>query len=113
DAVRAIINETSKANAQFALVSNASAVVPIVGNLMTVGADLVVLTKNQVMMCYKIAAAHDRELGNQFAIIRELSPVVGAGFIWRTIAREASAMIPLAAGTIPKVAVAYAGTTAI
>jgi len=113
DAVRAIIDETSKANAQFALVSNVSTVIPIVGNLMAVGADLIVLTKNQVMMCYKIAAAHDHDLGNQFAIIRELTPVVGAGFLWRTIAREATAMIPLAAGTIPKVAIAFAGTMAV
>lgn len=113
EAVRAIIDETSKANAQFALVSNVSTVVPVVGNLVAVGADLVVLTKNQVMMCYKIAAAYDRDLGNQFAIIRELTPVVGAGFLWRTIAREAAAMIPLAAGTIPKVAIAFAGTMAV
>src|SRR5699024_9821673 len=112
DAVRAIIDETAKANARFALVSNVSAIVPIVGNLVAGGADLIVLTKNQMMMCYKIAEAHDRDLGNQFSIIRELTPVVGAGFLWRTIAREASAMIPLAAGTIPKVAIAFAGTMA-
>lgn len=112
EAVRAIISETSKANAQFSLMSSVSSVVPLVGGLVAVGADLIVLTKNQVMMCYKIAAAHDRDLGNQFAIIRELTPVVGAGFLWRTIAREASAMIPLAAGTIPKVAIAFAGTMA-
>jgi hypothetical protein len=39
-------------------------------------------------------------------------PIVGAGFIWRTIAREAATLIPFAAGTIPKVAIAYTGTIA-
>ena len=109
-AVRAIIDETSKANAQFALVSNVPAVIPIVGNIVAAGADLIVLTKNQVMMVFKIAAAHERDLNNQIAMMRELAPVVGGGFLWRTVAREASSFLPLAAGTVPKVAIAYVGT---
>jgi len=109
-AVRAVIDETAKANAQFALVSNIPAVIPFLGGLVAASADLIVLTKNQVMMCYKIAAAHDRDLSDQMGIFRELTPVVGAGFFWRTIAREAASFIPLAAGTIPKVAIAYGGT---
>jgi uncharacterized protein (DUF697 family) len=111
-ALGAVIDDASKANAQFALVSNIPAVVPFFGGIVAASADLIVLTKNQVMMCYKIAAAHDRDLGNQMAIMRELVPVVGGGFLWRTIAREAASFIPLAAGTIPKVAIAYAGTIA-
>lgn len=109
-AVRAIIDESAKANAQFALVSNIPAVIPILGGFVAASADLIVLTKNQVMMCYKIAAAHDRDLGNQMGVVRELTPVVGAGFLWRTAAREAASFIPLAAGTIPKVVIAFAGT---
>lgn len=109
-AVNAIVEQTSRANAQFALVSNVPAVVPILGGFISAGADLLVLTKNQVMMCYKIAAAHGENLENQLAIIRELAPVVGAGFLWRTAAREAAAFVPFAAGTIPKVAIAFAGT---
>lgn len=109
-AVNAIIEQTSRANAQFALVSNIPAVIPILGGFISAGADLLVLTKNQVMMCYKVAAAHGEDLENQFAIVRELAPVVGAGFLWRTAAREAASFIPFAAGTIPKVAIAFAGT---
>jgi uncharacterized protein (DUF697 family) len=109
-AVRAIIDETSKANAQFALVSNVPAVIPIVGGLVAAGADFIVLTKNQVMMVFKIAAVHDRDLSNQLKLMRELAPVVGGGFLWRTVAREAASFLPLAAGTIPKVAIAYVGT---
>lgn len=112
-AVRAIIEQTSRANAQFALVSNIPAVIPFLGGLVAASADLIVLTKNQIMMAYKIAAAHDRNLEDQMAIVRELTPVVGAGFLWRTAAREAAAFIPLAAGTIPKVAIAFVGTMTV
>lgn len=109
-AVNAIVDQTSRANAQFALVSNVPAVIPVLGGFISAGADLIVLTKNQVMMCYKIAAAHGEDLENQFAIVRELTPVVGAGFLWRTAAREAASFVPFAAGTIPKVVIAFAGT---
>lgn len=112
-AVRAIIEQTSRANAQFALVSNIPAIVPVLGGLISASADLIVLTKNQVMMCYKIAAAHNRKLEDQMAIVRELTPVVGAGFLWRTAAREAASFIPFAAGTIPKVAIAFVGTMTV
>jgi uncharacterized protein (DUF697 family) len=109
-AVRAIVDDTSKANAQFALISNIPAAIPVIGSLVAAGADFIVLTKNQVMMVFKIAAVHDRDLSNQFLLMRELVPVVGVGFLWRTLAREAVSFLPLAAGTIPKVAIAYVGT---
>lgn len=109
-AVKAVIDETAKANAQFALVSNIPSVVPIVGSLAAVGADFLVLTKNQILLMFKIAAIHGRDLHDQWGILQELVPVVGAGLLWRTLAREAASFIPLAAGTIPKVAIAYAGT---
>lgn len=109
-AVKAVIDEAAKANAQFALVSNIPAVIPIVGSLAAVGADFLVLTKNQLLMLFKVAAIHGRDLHDQWGIMREMMPVVGAGLFWRTVAREAASFIPLAAGTIPKVAIAYAGT---
>jgi uncharacterized protein (DUF697 family) len=109
-AAKAVIDETAKANAQFALVSNVPAVVPIVGSLAAAGADFLVLTKNQVLMIFKLAAIHGRDLHNQWGILQEMVPVVGAGLFWRTLAREAASFVPLAAGTIPKVVIAYAGT---
>lgn len=109
-AVHAIIDGTAKANAKFALVSNIPSVVPLFGGFIAAGADLLVLTKNQIMMAYKLAAANDRDLSNQTGILRELAPVVGAGFVWRSVAREATSFIPFMAGTIPKVAIAFAGT---
>ncbi len=109
-AVKSIIDDAAKANAQFALISNVPSVIPVVGSLVSAGADLIVLTKNQVMMLFKIAAVHERDLRDQFAVVREVVPVVGAGLVWRTVAREATSFIPLAAGTIPKVVIAYVGT---
>jgi uncharacterized protein (DUF697 family) len=86
------------------------AIVPILGSLIAAGADFIVLTKNQVMMSYKLAAVNGRDLSDQTGIIRELVPVVGAGFVWRTVAREATSFLPLLAGTVPKVAIAFVGT---
>jgi uncharacterized protein (DUF697 family) len=109
-AVQAVVDETARANAQFALVSNLPSVIPIVGSLMAAGTDMLVLTKNQVMMIFKIAAIHDRDLHDQWRILREVTPVVGAGFFWRTLAREVASFLPLLIGTLPKVGVAYVGT---
>jgi uncharacterized protein (DUF697 family) len=111
--VKAIIDETSRANAQFAVVSNLPAVLPLLGSVIAASADLIVLTKNQIMMSYKLAAANDRDLADHTGVIRELIPVVGAGFVWRSLAREATSFIPFAAGTIPKAVIAFAGTYAI
>ena len=43
----------------------------------------------------------------------EMIPVVGAGLVWRTVAREVVTLLPLAIGTVPKVAIAFAGTWVI
>lgn len=107
-----VVNLTSRVNAQFALASNLPALVPVVGGMLAAGADTIVLTKNQLMMIYKLAAIHDRNLDNRFRIYQEMVPVVGAGLFWRTIARDLAAMMPFAAGAVPKVAIAFAGTYA-
>ncbi len=109
-ALRAVVDQTARANAQFALISNVPAAIPIIGSLMAAGADMLVLTKNQALMIFKIAAMHDRDLHDRGKILREVMPVIGAGFFWRTLAREAASFLPLLIGTLPKVAVAYVGT---
>jgi uncharacterized protein (DUF697 family) len=112
-AVKSVIDDTSVANAQFALLANVPSVLPVFGTLATVSADVLVLTKNQLLLVYKVAAIHGRNLDDKSAILREMAPVAGAGFFWRTIAREATTILPMAAGTVPKVAIAYSGTVAI
>ncbi len=112
-AAKQVIDETAAANAQFSLVSNIPTLIPIVGNIAAAGADFIVLTKNQVMMLYKLAAVHGRDLEDQRGILQDVLPVVGAGLVWRTVARQATTWLPFAAGTIPKLAIAFAGTMAI
>lgn len=112
-AAKQVIDETSIANAQFSIVSNLPALIPIVGGLAAAGADFIVLTKNQVIMLYKLAAIYGRNLNDQRTILQEVLPVVGAGLVWRTLAREATAVLPFAAGAVPKLAIAYAGTIAV
>ena len=112
-AAKQVINDTAAANAQFSLVSNLPTLLPIIGNIAAAGADFIVLTKNQVMMLYKLAAVFGRDLRDQRGILQDVLPVVGAGLLWRTAAREAASLLPFAAGTIPKVAIAYAGTMAV
>src|SRR5215216_3801357 len=112
-AAKQVIDETSAANAQFSLVSNLPAILPVIGNLAAAGADFIVLTKNQVMMLYKLAAVFGRDLRDQRTILQDVLPVVGAGLLWRTVARQAVTWLPFAAGTIPKLAIAYMGTMAV
>lgn len=112
-ALSAVVRTTARANAQFALIANIPSVIPIVGSLFSAGADLFVLTKNQVLLLFKVAAIHGRDLRDTSGILREIVPVVGSGLLWRTLAREAVSFLPLLAGTIPKVAIAYAGTFAV
>src|SRR5215208_5475486 len=112
-AAKQVIDETAAANAQFSLVSNLPTLLPVIGNIAAAGADFIVLTKNQVMMLYKLAAVFGRDLRDQRGILQEVLPVVGAGLLWRTVARQAATWLPFAAGTIPKLAIAYVGTMAV
>lgn len=111
--VKAVIDETAVANAQFALIANVPTLVPLVGSLAVATADFLVLTKNQLVLVFKIAAIHGEDLNDRVAIMKEMAPVAGAGFFWRTLAREATVFVPFAAGSIPKVAIAYSGTVAV
>jgi uncharacterized protein (DUF697 family) len=74
------------------------------------GADLPLLTLNQVRLVLRIALANGEEL--DASRVPELLGVVGAGFGLRTLARELLEFVPVA-GWIVKGAVAYAGTRAI
>jgi uncharacterized protein (DUF697 family) len=74
------------------------------------GADLPVLTLNQVRLVLRIASAYGVEI--EAARLPELLGVLGAGFGFRAVAREALDFVPVA-GWLLKGAVAYAGTRAL
>jgi len=106
----AVIAETSRVNAEFALLSNLPADIPILGTLMGAGADFLILTKNQAMMVLKLAAVYGRPLHDKWRLAIEIAPVVGAAFAWRTISRLLVGSLPTPIAAVPKMAIAYAGT---
>lgn len=105
-----IIERTARANAGFAFTTGLAETIPILTAPLNLG-DIVVLTKNQVMMCYRIALAAGRD-GEPRALIGEILGVLGGGMLFRQAARELVGLIPFV-GLLPKVAIAYAGTYAI
>jgi uncharacterized protein (DUF697 family) len=110
DAVsRALIADTSFSNASFALTSSLPELIPIL-NIPLNAADMLVLTKNQALLVYKLGLANGAPPDFQ-AQLREIMPVIGTGFLWRQMARQLIGLIP-GLGLVPKVAVAYGGTYA-
>jgi uncharacterized protein (DUF697 family) len=107
---RKLVSDTSVANASYALTTGLGQLVPVLDIPFTV-ADVVILTKNQALMVYKLGLALGLPTRWQ-AHVAELGSVVGAGFLWRQIARQLVGLIPVW-GIVPKVAVAYAGTYAV
>ncbi|MHB0976543.1 MAG: hypothetical protein ACYC1U_05020 [Candidatus Aquicultorales bacterium] len=90
-----VITKTSLQNGGIATV----AIIP--------GADMPLLTANQIKMALELTAIYGVE--PSLAKLKELLAVVGAGFVFRTIAREALGFIP-GPGWIIKGGVAVGGT---
>ncbi len=105
-----LIEDISFVNAAYSLTSSLAAINVLLTVPLNV-ADMVVLTKNQALMSYKIALAFDLP-SDWRQTIPKLTTVVGTGLLWRTIARQLVGLVPVI-GVVPKVAVAYAGTYAI
>lgn len=108
--VSALVEETARANALYALSTGVAESVPLLNVPLNL-ADIVLLTKNQLVMSYRIALASGKR-GRPRDLLGEVVGVIGGGFLLRQLARELIGLIPVA-GVAPKVAVAYAGTWAI
>ena len=74
------------------------------------GVDLPLLTMNQIRLVLRIALAYGEELDQSRAV--EIVGVVGAGYGFRMLAREALDLVPVV-GWAVKGAVAFGGTRAI
>jgi uncharacterized protein (DUF697 family) len=105
-----LIDETARANAGYAFASGIAEIIPVVNIPMNIG-DVVILTKNQLVMSYKIALVAGKS-GTPRHLIGEILGVLGGGLLLRQVARQLVGLIP-AVGVAPKVAVAYGGTWAI
>lgn len=102
-----LINETSFANAAYSLSTGLAEIVPVFNIPLNV-ADMVVLTKAQAFLVYRLGLALGMSTEWQ-DYIGEFGGVLGGGFLWRQMARSLVGLIP-AWGIVPKVAIAYAGT---
>ncbi len=102
-----LISEGCLTNATYAFSTGLAEVVPGLNIPLNV-ADVVVLTKNQAFMVYRLGLALGLSTRWQ-DYVTEFGGVLGSGFFWRQVARQLIGLIP-AWGIIPKVAVAYAGT---
>lgn len=106
-----LIKEASRVNGQIAMLSAIPGIIPIASVFLPPAtvADIVLLTKNQILLLLKIAAAlglsyHTRDR------LREIVPVVAGAMGWRSLAREFVGIVPGGVGVLVKGAIAYAGT---
>jgi uncharacterized protein (DUF697 family) len=107
---RRVVEATARTNALYALTTGIAGL-SVVLDVPLVLADIVLITKNQIVMSYKIALASGRA-DRPRVLLTEIVGVIGAGMLFRQIARELVGLIP-GVGIVPKVAIAYAGTRLI
>lgn len=105
-----LIYDTCLTNAAYAFTTGLAEAIPVLDLPMAV-ADMVVLSKNQAYLVYKLGLTlgFSPQWGDY---LLEFGSVLGGGFFWRQVARTLVGWIPIW-GIIPKTAVAYAGTYAI
>ncbi len=102
-----LTDETAKANAIYAASTALGGIIPVVNVPLNV-ADMMILTKNQLVMAYKLALAYGKT-GTPTSVMTEMIGILGSSFFFRQVARSLVGFIP-GWGVIPKIAVAYAGT---
>ena len=108
--IGALIEDAARTNALYSLTTGLAEVVPVLNVPLNL-ADVVVLTKNQLLMSYRIALAAGKR-GRGRELLTEVAGVIGSGLLFRQAGRSLIGLIP-GVGIVPKVAVAYAGTVAI
>ncbi|MBM3457211.1 MAG: hypothetical protein FJX77_01565 [Armatimonadetes bacterium] len=110
-AARQVINGVSRVNAEFSALSGISASIPFLAPLLpaVVGADVLVLTKNQVLMIFRLAAIYGDDLG-LMARWKEVAPTIAGAVGWRALARQCAGALPMGLGIPARVAIAFAGT---
>jgi uncharacterized protein (DUF697 family) len=104
------IEEVSRVNAWYAFSTGLAQTVPVLGLPLAV-ADVVVLTKNQIIMAFKIALAAGKPATGR-VLAMEVLGVIGGGLLFRQAARELVGLAP-GIGIVPKVVIAYAGTRVV
>lgn len=104
---RDLIQDTCFSNTAYAISTGLAEIVPVLDVPLNV-ADMVVLSKSQAFLVYKLGLALGMSTRWQ-DYVAEFGSVLGSGFVWRQVARMVVGLIP-AWGILPKAAVAYSGT---
>ncbi len=102
-----LINDFCYSNAVYSLSTGVAEVVPIFDIPFNI-ADMVVLTKAQAFLAYKLGLTLGFSTRWQ-DYLGEFGSVLGGGFVLRQLARMLIGLIPIW-GIVPKVAIAYSGT---
>ena len=92
-ALNMLIQETSQVNASYSFTTGLGETVPGLNFVLGAG-DAIVLTKNQLMMAYKIALVSGKT-GSPQQLLGEIVGVLGGGFLFRQLARQMSGLIPV------------------
>lgn len=108
--IRSIVDDVAQVNALYSMTTGLAEQIPLL-NIPLNAADVLVLTKNQLLMAYKIALAAGKS-GRPAELMGEIVSVLGGGFLFREVARKLVGLVPVI-GLVPKVAVSYAGTRVI
>jgi len=108
-----VIQQTAMTNAEFSLLTGVVSAFPLFELILPANAlsDILILTKNQVMMSLRLAAIYGLEV-NYKSRMKELTPILVNAFGWRAIARELVGAVP-AIGFIFRAMISYAGTVAV
>jgi uncharacterized protein (DUF697 family) len=104
---RALVDDTCMANAVYAFSTGLAEAIPVFTIPLSV-ADMVVLTKSQAFLAYKLGLLLGFSTQWQ-DYLTEFGSVVGSGFVMRQLARQLISLIP-GWGIAPKVVIAFSGT---
>ncbi len=104
---RQLVSETCFSNAAYSFSTGLAEIVPVLDLPLNL-TDMLVLTKTQAFLAYKLGLLLGFSTRWQ-DYVTEFGGVIGTGFLWRQIARQLIGLVP-GWGIVPKVAVAYSGT---
>lgn len=112
-AAEQVIQQTAMTNAEFSLITGVASAFPLFELVLPANAlsDILVLTKNQIMMSLRLAAIYGLEV-NYRTRMKDLMPIFINAFGWRAIARELVGAVP-AVGFIFRAMISYAGTVTV
>jgi len=111
-----LIHAVAARNAALAAISALPEVIPTPLSLALalgeMGSDTVLLTANQIGLCFELAALRDQDVSWR-AQLGPIAGILASSLGWRTLARELVGLIPAGFGLAAKSAIAYSGTVAV